>query len=49
MRQATHVVKVVYKPEEGTTRGDLRHIFRVHTDLPGEPPLDLTATLHIDP
>jgi Protein of unknown function (DUF1573) len=48
-RQAVHVVTVAYKPEEGTTRGDLRRVFRVHTDLPGEPPLDLTATLHIDP
>jgi hypothetical protein len=48
-RQAVHVVTVAYKPEEGTTRGDLRRVFRVHTDLPGEPPLDLTATLHVDP
>ncbi len=47
--QAVHVVTVAYKPEEGNTRGDLRRVFRVHTDLPGEPPLDLTATLHIDP
>jgi hypothetical protein len=44
-----HVVTVAYRPDEGTTRGDIRHIFRVLTDLPGEPPLDLTATLHIDP
>ena len=48
-RQAMHVVTVAYRPDEGTTRGDIRHIFRVITDLPGEPPLDLTATLHIDP
>ncbi len=48
-RRTVHVVTVAYKPEEGTTRGDLRRIFRVHTDLPGEPPLDLTATLHVDP
>jgi len=48
-RQTTHVVTVAYKPEEGTTRGDIRRIFRVHTDLPGELPLDLTATLHIAP
>jgi hypothetical protein len=47
--QATHVVTVTYKPDEGRTKGDIRHIFRVHTDLPGEPPLDLTATLHVDP
>jgi Protein of unknown function (DUF1573) len=49
MRQATHVVTVAYKPEEGATRGDIRRVFRVHTDLSGEPPLDLTATLHVDP
>jgi hypothetical protein len=48
-RQSTHVVTVAYKPEEGTTRGDLRRVFRVHTDLADEPPVDLTATLHIDP
>ena len=48
-RQPTHVVTVAYKPEEGTTRGDIRHVFRVHTDLPDEPPLDLTATLHVAP
>jgi len=48
-RQAVHVVTVAYKPEDGTTRGDIRRVFRVHTDLPGEPPLDLTATLHVDP
>ncbi len=48
-RQPMHVVTVAYKPDEGKTRGDIRHVFRVHTDLPGEPPLDLTATLHVDP
>ncbi len=48
-RQATHVVTVAYKPDEGTTRGDLKRVFRVQTDLEGEPPLELTATLHVDP
>jgi hypothetical protein len=48
-RKAMHVLTVNYKPEEGTTRGDVRRLFRVHTDLPGEPPLDLTATLHVAP
>ena len=48
-QQATHIVKVTYNPEQGTMRGDLRHTFRVHTDLPGEPPLELTATLHVEP
>ncbi len=48
-RKTMHVLAVDYKPEEGTTRGDLRRVFRVQTDLPGEPPLDLTATLHVQP
>ncbi len=48
-RQATHIVAVAYKPDEGTTRGDIRRVFRVYTDLPGEAPLELTATLHIEP
>jgi hypothetical protein len=47
--QSMHVVTVAYRPEEGTTRGEVRHVFRVHTDLPGEPPLELTTTLHIAP
>jgi hypothetical protein len=47
--QAVHVVTVAYRPDEGTTRGDIKRVFRVHTDLPGEPALDLTATLHVDP
>jgi hypothetical protein len=48
-RKTLHMLTVAYKPDEGTTRGDLRRVFRVSTDLPGEPPLDLTATLHVAP
>jgi hypothetical protein len=48
-RKTLHMLTIAYKPDEGTTRGDLRRIFRVSTDLPGEPPLDLTATLHVAP
>ena len=48
-RKAMHVLTLNYRPEEGTTRGDLRRVFRVHTDLADEPPLDLTATLHVAP
>ncbi|AGA29490.1 DUF1573 domain-containing protein [Singulisphaera acidiphila] len=48
-RKPVHVVTFSYKPEEGKTRGDLRHLFRVKTDLPGEGPLEVTATLHVDP
>jgi hypothetical protein len=46
---ATHVVTVSYKPDEGTNRGDIRHTFHVTTDLPGEPPLELVATLRVNP
>ncbi|WP_165073937.1 DUF1573 domain-containing protein [Paludisphaera rhizosphaerae] len=48
-RKTMHILTVAYKPEDGTTRGDLRRIFRVSTDVPGEPPLDLTATIHAAP
>jgi hypothetical protein len=44
-----HIVTVSYKPEEGTPRGDLRRVFRLHTDLDGEAPLDLTATVQAAP
>ncbi|WP_165232428.1 DUF1573 domain-containing protein [Aquisphaera insulae] len=48
-RKNTHVITVAYRPGDGNTRGDLKRVFRVHTDLPDEPPLDLTATLHVNP
>jgi hypothetical protein len=48
-RKPVHVVTFTYRPEEGTTRGDFQHHFRVKTDLPGEGPLDVTATLHVNP
>jgi hypothetical protein len=47
--KAMHVVTVVYKPEDGATRGDLNKVFKLFTDLPGEPPLEVAATLHVDP
>jgi hypothetical protein len=43
------ILTVSYRPAAGSTRGDLRHRFRVRTDLPDEPPVDLIATLHVDP
>ena len=48
-RKPVHVLTVFYRPELGTTRGDLRRTLRVRTDLPGEPPLELTLTAHVDP
>jgi hypothetical protein len=48
-RQSAHIVAVAYRPAEGTTVGDIRRVFRVYTDLPGEAPLELTATLRVEP
>jgi hypothetical protein len=48
-KKPMHLVTLLYNPAEGTTRGDLTRRFRIATDLPGEPPLDVTATLRVDP
>ena len=48
-KRPLHVVTLTYNPKLGTTRGDLSKTFRVVTDLAGEPPIDVTATLHVDP
>ena len=43
-----HVLTVSYQSDKPTTHGEIRKSFRVHTDLPGEPPLELNATLQAD-
>ena len=48
-RKPLHILTMTFHPAEGTTRGDLTRTFRITTDLPGEPPLEVTATLHIEP
>ena len=48
-RKPLHVLTLTYNPALGTSRGDLRKTFRIVTDLPGEAPLDVSATLHVDP
>lgn len=47
-RKTLHVVTLTYHPEKGTSRGDLRKTFRVLTDLPGEPALELNAAVQVD-
>ena len=44
-----HLVTVRYNPEAEASRGDVRRVFRVHTDVPGEPPVDLTTSLQVAP
>ncbi len=48
-KKPLHVVTLTYNPKTGTTRGDLHKTFRIVTDLPGEPPLDVAATVHVEP
>lgn len=48
-RKALHVLTVVYRPEEGSTRGDLHRVFKVLTDLPGESPVEVAVNLHVEP
>jgi hypothetical protein len=48
-KSTAHLLVVAYRPEEGKSRGDLRHVFRVMTDLPGEPALEVTVTCHAEP
>lgn len=45
--KALHVVTLTYTPTPTSPRGDLHRRFRVHTDLAGEPPVELTATLRV--
>lgn len=48
-RKPVHVLTITYKPEEGTSKGDLSHTFRLQTDQPGDAPVEVLATLHVDP
>lgn len=48
-RKALHIFTVSYKPEESNSRGDLRRVFRLLTDLPGEGPVDVAVSLHVEP
>jgi Protein of unknown function (DUF1573) len=48
-KAAAHILAVSYKSADGRPRGDFRHVFRVVTDLPGEPPLELVVTGHAEP
>jgi hypothetical protein len=48
-KKTIHLLTLSYRPEQGSTRGDLKRGFRVHTDLTDEPPVELFATLHVDP
>ncbi len=48
-KKPLHVVTLTYTPAEGQTRGDLHKTFRIVTDLPGEAPIDVAATLHVEP
>lgn len=42
-----HLVEISYDPAANSEAGDLKRVFKVSTDLPGEPPVELTTTLHV--
>jgi hypothetical protein len=44
-----HAVTVTFHPGRSPARGEIRRSFRVVTDLPGEPPLPLHATVKVMP
>jgi hypothetical protein len=44
-----HIVSVTFQPDEATARGDVRHAFRIETDLEGEPALEVFAVIHVEP
>ena len=45
--RVTHVLTVTFHSSPGQPKGDIRHTFRVHTDLADEPPLELMATSRV--
>lgn len=47
--KTVHLVNVSYRTGPNTTLGDVRQVFRVVTDLTGEPPLEVAATVRVDP
>jgi hypothetical protein len=48
-KKPLHVLTLSFRREEGTARGDLKRTFRIRTDLTGEPPVEVEATLRADP
>ncbi len=44
-----HILTVTYDPRTSNMCGDLRRSFKLTTDLADEAPIELNATLHIDP
>jgi hypothetical protein len=48
-QKTIHVLNLSYRPDAGSTRGDLKRVFRVTTDLADEPAVELTATLRVEP
>jgi hypothetical protein len=48
-RKTLHILTLTFNPAEATTKGDLTRTFKITSDLPGEPPIEVTATLHVEP
>lgn len=48
-KKALHILTLTFNPAEAKVRGDLVKSFRITTDLPGEAPVDVSASLHLQP
>jgi hypothetical protein len=48
-KKPLHVLTLTFNPAQASMRGDLTKSFRITTDLPGEAPLDVSASLHVEP
>ena len=49
VRKPLHVLTLTFNPAEAKVKGDLTRSFRITTDLPGEAPIDVSASLHVEP
>jgi hypothetical protein len=47
--KALHVVNVAYRADQAPVQGDLKHTFRIVTDLPDEAPLEVQASVQSAP
>ncbi len=48
-KKALHVLTIAFRADQTVARGSVRRTFRVATDLPGEPPVELQAVVNAAP
>jgi hypothetical protein len=48
-RKTLHILTLTFNPAEAKVRGDLTRSFKITTDLPGEAPIEVSTSLHLEP